>query len=111
MPLPIRKIVLHRGDRGRLETLVRSRTTARRLVERAQIVLASAAGDTGSAICAQVGVSRPTVSRWLDRYDAAGLAGLLADRPRPGRPKQITPDDEAAIIARTLHTAPPSGTH
>ena len=49
--------------------------------------------------------------RLLDRYDAAGLAGLLADWPRAGRPERITANDEAAIIARTLHTAPPSGTH
>ncbi|WP_439642442.1 IS630 family transposase, partial [Gemmatimonas sp.] len=111
MPLPIRKIALHRGDRARLEALVRARTTAQRVVERAQIVLASAAGDAGSAICVQLGVSRPTVSRWLDRYAAEGLTGLLADRPRAGRPKQISVADETAIIERTLQTAPPSGTH
>jgi len=111
MPLPIRSIALRRGDRSRLERLVRSRTTEQRVVERAQIVLASAAGDSGNAICAQLGVSRPTVSRWLDRYEAEGLAGLIADRPRAGRPKRITVADEAAIVARTLETAPPSGTH
>jgi len=102
---------LRRGDRSRLERLVRSRTTEQRVVERAQIVLASAAGDSGNAICAQLGVSRPTVSRWLDRYEAEGLAGLIADRPRAGRPKRITVAHEAAIVARTLETAPPSGTH
>ena len=111
MPLPIRSITLRRGDRSRLEQLVRSRTTAQRVVERAQIVLASAAGDAGSTICAQVGVSRPTVSRWLDRYDAEGAAGLTADRPRAGRPKRVSVADEAAIIARTVETAPPTGTH
>ena len=111
MPLPIRSIALRRGDRSRLERLVRSRTTEQRVVERAQIVLASAAGDSGNAICAQLGVSRPTVSRWLDRYEAEGLAGLIADRPRAGRPKRITVAHEAAIVARTLETAPPSGTH
>ncbi|WP_373059347.1 helix-turn-helix domain-containing protein [Gemmatimonas sp.] len=111
MPLPIRIIPLRRGDRKRLEQLVRARTTAQRVVERARIVLASAGGDAGNTICAQVGVSRPTVSRWLDRYEAEGLEGLTADRPRAGRPKHITVTDEAAIIARTLETAPPSGTH
>ena len=111
MPLPIRSIVLRRGDRTRLEQVVRARTTARRVVERARIVLASAAGDAGNTICAQLGVSRPTVSRWLDRYDAEGRAGLTADRPRPGRPKQISLAEEAAIVARTLETAPPTGTH
>jgi transposase len=78
-------------------------------VERAQIVLASADGQSGEAICSMLGVSRPTVSRWLDRYDAEGATGLEADRPRSGRPKQITPDAEAAIIDATLHTAAPDG--
>jgi len=102
---------LRRGDRSRLEQLVRSRTTAQRMVERAQIVLASAAGDAGKTICAQVGVSRPTVTRWLNRYDAEGMAGLTTDRPRAGRPRRMTAAAEAAIVARTLETAPPSGTH
>ena len=111
MPLPIRCIKLRRGDRSRLERVVRSRTTAQRVVERAQIVLASAAGDAGNTISAQLGVSRPTVSRWLDRYEAEGITGLVADRPRAGRPKRISVADEAAIVARTLETAPPTGTH
>ena len=109
MPLPIRVVALRRGDRSRLERLTRSRTTPYRIVERAQIVLASADGEPGSAICQQLGISRPTVTCWLDRYDSDGLSGLLTDRPRSGRPREITPDDEAAIIDRTLHTKPPLG--
>ena len=112
MPLPIRKIALRRGDRSRLEQLIRTRTTAHRIVERAQIVLASAEGTAGNAICAQLGVSRPTVSRWLDRYDAQGVGGLEVDRPRAGRPKAITLADEQAIVERTLHDKPPkAATH
>ena len=93
MPLPIRKIALHRGDRAQLEALVRARTTAQRVVEHAQIVLASSAGGAGSTICVQLGVSRPTVSRWLDRFGAEGFAGLLTDWPRKGRPKRISVAD------------------
>ena len=112
MPLPIRVTTLGRGDRAVLEQWVRARTTPRRVLERARIVLASADGHGGDAICALLDVSRPTVSRWLDRYDADGAAGLLADRPRAGRPKQITPAMEATIIEATLHTPPPDqGTH
>lgn len=109
MPLPIRVTQLRRGERAVLEHWVRARTTPRRVVERAQIVLASADGYGGDEICAVLGVSRPTVSRWLDRYDADGAAGLQRDRPRSGRPKQITPDEEAAIVQATLHAAPPDG--
>jgi transposase len=111
MPLPIRVTRLRRGDRRRLEELVRTRTSAQRVVERARIVLASAEGEAGSAIAARLAVSRPTVTLWLDRYGADGLAGLVQDRPRPGRPKTITPEDEAAVIHRTLQTRPPQGTH
>jgi transposase len=100
---------LRRGDRATLEQWVRAGTTPQRVVERARIVLASATGASGAAICHRLGVSRPTVGRWLDRYEAEGLAGLLADRPRPGRPKQITAVAEARIIAKTLKERPPDG--
>jgi len=111
MPLPIRVTHLPRRDRAALQSLIRGRTTPQRVVERAKIVLGSQAGLSGNAICQRLGVSRPTVLRWLDRYEADGLDGLLADRPRPGRPKQISPELEAAIVHKTLHGAPPSGTH
>src|ERR1700693_2728277 len=107
MPLPIRIVPLRRGDRVRLERLARSRATPHRVVERAQMVLASAAGQSGTTICRHLRVSRPTVTCWLDRYETEGMAGILADRPRSGRPKRITPTDEAGIVDRTLHTQPP----
>ena len=78
------------------------RTTPQRVVERANIVLCSAEGRSGSAICREVGVSRPTVTQWLDRYEAGGVEELLEDRPRSGRPRKITPDDEAEIVRKTL---------
>jgi transposase len=111
MPLPIRSAQLRPGDRATLEQIVRSRTSPQRIVERARILLASADGRSGNEICAQVGVSRPTVTRWLDRYEADGLSALLGDRPRSGRPPTLTPELEAEIIRRTLHEKPASATH
>lgn len=111
MPLPIRQVQVSRRDRAALQALLRARTTPQRTVERVKIVLAAYAGRSGSAICAELGVSRPTVGRWLDRYEAAGVAGLLADQPRSGRPRRVIPAVEAAIVEKTLHTAPLSGTH
>ena len=49
-----------------------------------------------------LGVSRPTVTMWRDRFLASGLAGL-DDEPRPGRPKVV---DDAAILAATLEPPP-----
>ena len=99
------------GDRRELEGWVRARTTPQRRVERARIVLGSAAGSSGRALAREIGVSLPTVQRWLDRYDEDGLAGL-EDRPRPGRPRSsVTPEIEAEIVRRTLREKPPRGTH
>jgi transposase len=107
----IRRIRLRRGDRRRLEQLVSKRTTAQRVVERARIVLSSAEGISGSQICTRVGVSRPTVTLWLDRYETDGVAALLQDRPRSGRPRRIMAADEAEIIRKTLHEKPKNATH
>ena len=85
-----------------MESLTRSRTAPAGQVERARIVLAVAdgAGTTGTAEL--VGVSRPTVIKWRDRFAKRGLAGL-EDEPRSGRPKTI---DDAAILAATLDPPP-----
>lgn len=111
MPLPVRRTQLRRGDRAQLSRIIRSRTAPRRLVDRARIVLGSAAGQSGAALCQAVGVSRPTVTLWLDRYDAGGLAAILADEPRPGRPKRTAREIDDEIVRRVQETAPPVGTH
>ena len=111
MGLPTRRIRLRRGDRRRLEQLVSKRTTPQRVVERARIVLSSAEGVSGSMICTRVGVSRPTVTQWLDRYEEDGIEALLLDRPRSGRPRRITAEDEAEIVRKTLKDKPEDATH
>ena len=111
MGLAIRQIRLRRGERRRLLQLVNKRTTPQRVVERARIVLSSAEGLSGAAICEEVAVSRPTVTLWLDRYEADGLQGLLEDRPRSGRPPRIRAADEAEIVRKTLEEKPTNATH
>ena len=69
---------------------------------RAKVVLAAADGEGTSAISRRLGVSRPTVIQWRERYVADGLAGL-DDAQRSGRPKTV---DDAAIIAATLEPPP-----
>ena len=64
------------------------------------LAVADGAGTTGTADL--VGVSRPTVIKWRNRFAQHGLAGL-DDEPRSGRPKTI---DDAAILAATLDPPP-----
>ena len=100
--MPLSGLSITAEDRATLESLTRSRTAPSGQVERARIVLAVAdgAGTTGTAEL--VGVSRPTVIKWRDRFAQHGLAGL-DDEPRSGRPKTI---DDAAILAATLDPPP-----
>src|SRR5712691_6082692 len=89
-------------DRATLLSWTRSTSMRAGLTMRAKIVLGAAEGEGTSAISRRLGVSRPTVIRWRDRYAAAGLAGL-DDAERSGRPKTV---DDAAIVAATLDPPP-----
>src|SRR4051794_24024215 len=91
-------------DRLTLESWTRSATIPAGHVERARIVLAVADGAGTTAAARRLGVSRPTVIKWRDRFAARGIAGL-DDEARSGRPKSI---DDAAVIAATLEPPPPS---
>src|SRR5271165_232447 len=90
-------------DRATLVSWTRSSSVRAGLAMRARIVLAAADGEGTSSISRRLGVSRPTVIQWRDRYAAVGLSGL-DDAERSGRPKTI---DDAGVIAATLE-APPS---
>ena len=82
-------------DRLTLESWTRSSTVPSGQVERAKVVLAVAEGVGTSEAARRLGLSRPTVIKWRDRYAAHGIAGL-DDEPRSGRPKRV--DD--ATVAR-----------
>src|SRR5579884_1508342 len=102
MPSPA--LVVSDHDRATLESWTRSSTVSAGQRERAEIVLAVASGAGVSGASRTLGVSRPTVIKWRDRFAVDGVEGL-ADRPRSGRPKTI---DDAQIIAATLEPPPES---
>jgi len=94
---------LNDEDRATLASWTRARSRSAGRAERARIVLAVADGAGTSAVARQVGVSRPTVIKWRDRFVAHGVGGL-EDEERSGRPKRV---DDSAIIAATLEPPPP----
>ncbi len=95
---------LRAGDRDELERLTRSATVMASLAQRARIVLLAADGVGNQVIADRVGVSRPTVNLWRDRYTERGLRGLV-DESRTGRPRRV---DRAEVIAATLVPPPES---
>jgi transposase len=75
-------------------------------VQRARILLLAAEGTANTQIAERLGVSRPTVIAWRNRYMREGLTFELADRPRRGRPQTVRRTRRAEILAATL-TPPP----
>jgi len=102
--MPLSALEISPADRATLESWTRSSTMSAGRVERARIVLAVADGAGTSGAARILGVSRPTVIKWRDRFAANGIAGL-DDEARSGRPKTV---DDAAIIAATLEPPPES---
>ena len=70
-------LVLRPGDRELLSCRVRSTSIRAGLAQRARIVLLASEGLSNIAIAERVGVSRPTVALWRNRYELAGMGGLV----------------------------------
>ena len=105
------KIILSPEEKSVLETWSRGRSLPSRLVQRAHIVLKSAAGMFNHHIARELQISRPTVQLWRQRFLALRLPGLEKDAPRPGRIPKISQRKINAVIEATLHTKPPNATH
>lgn len=84
------------GPSERRELARLSRGPSRAGGLRAAIVRLSAHGVPIPEIMRRLGVSRPTVTTWLNRFEKSGVSGLLT-RTRPGRPPKITRDLQRQI--------------
>src|SRR5215468_1865146 len=104
-------IVLTPEEQSTLDRWARGRSIAARLVQRAQIIRMAAQGMLSQDIAAELGVSRPTVQLWRQRFLALRLLGLEKDAPRPGRLPRISSQKVRAVVEATLHTKPSDATH
>ena len=73
---------------------------------RAQIVLWDDAGYSVAAIAAKAGTSRVTVYKWLRRYVAGGTPALT-NLPPGGKPRVISGEQRARILALSRTSPPP----
>jgi transposase len=105
------QITLSDEDRTTLERWSRGRSTQARLVTRARVVLAAAAGKENKDIAAELNISRGAVARWRNRFAASGVAGITKDAPRGGRPPKERRDLVRRIIAMTTQQKPANATH
>src|SRR5512144_423971 len=91
-------VIVAADARARLAAVVGDRNRPQKHVQRARIVLLSAERLPVLTVANAVGVSRPAVWRWQQRFAEAGVDGLLRDRTRkPGKPPL-----SAATVAKVL---------
>ena len=105
-PLPLTE-----REREELLQVSKLRSTPQSVALRAQIVLRAAEGIANKVLARQLSTTLPTVLLWRGRYQDEGLAGILEDRPRSGRPREISAEQEAAIVESTLRCTPKDATH
>jgi len=104
-------IILSPEQHRSLESWTRAPTTPQSTVMRAKIVLLRAQGLTNTSIAQRLGVSRPTVILWQQRFATAGPTGLTQIAAGRGRKATISADKVAAIVDATRTTTPPGATH
>jgi transposase len=98
-------VSLSRDRRAELEGLLRSDSYDGSVSYRAQLVLWNYDGMSVAEIAAKAGTSRPTVYRWLERYDRDGADGLVNHVPT-GRPPEISDAVRARVVALTRISPP-----
>src|SRR5262249_43266326 len=106
-----RPIRLNPEQRRILEQQSRARSRPARHVERARIVLRAAEGRQDKEIAAELGITPEKAARWRGRFLKGGIAALLKDAPRPGRPRTVPPAKIKQIVDKTTREKPTAATH
>ena len=94
-------------EREELTSWARSRTLPAGDVFRAKLILSLANGKTYEQIVDALDTSKPTISRWKQRFEEAGLEGLTPHY-KGSQPRAATPAVQARV-ARRVQQAPPDG--
>jgi transposase len=104
-------IAISPEERSLLEQLVSAGSTPQNVAFRIRIVLSAAEGVSNNELAGRLSTTRTTILKWRQRFAEFGIEGILADAPRSGRKKSISPEKEAAIVEATLKTKPRNATH
>jgi len=105
MARPIRSLMISSEQRRQLRSIINSPSAAYRDNRRAWIILNRADGLSQTQTAEKVGVARPVVIKWEQRFSKAGLAGLVDNKGR-GRKSWIDPQVREKILVRA--TQPPA---
>jgi len=128
MPIPkATPIVLSQLERDCLESGRRCTSKPYRLVQRAQLILLAADGQSNTAIESQLQLGRRSVREWRNRwYDLSqqwscdqevetvkqllpSIEAALSARPRPGSPSKFSVEQIVEIVAVACELPASSG--
>ena len=98
-PTSTDRITLTGSQHRELTRMTRAGRTEQRLVTRAEIVLAAAAGESNAQIARWLGICEDTVRKWRGRWCAAPGVASLADAKRSGRRPKFTAVQVARVKA------------
>ena len=98
-------------DRNALAKWAYSAVAPYRVVTRAKALLLACDGVANTHIATALGISRPTVLKWRERFVADGLDSVGVVRTGRGRKPEISAEQVRAIVHATLHQTPPGATH
>ena len=99
------KIQLTGKEEKKLKSLISNGRHSARKIKRAQILLRLNEGKRHSDIAEAVGVSLATVYNIHDRFLNCKL-DALDEKSRPGQPRKVTPEVEAAVTRIACSNAP-----
>jgi len=97
-------------QRSELRRWAASRTLPAGDVFRARLILALADGQTYSQISSSLQTTAPTISRWKQRFEQAGIAGLDA-RHKGSQPRVADAALQARIARKTQQKPSDGSTH
>src|SRR5690606_19343642 len=101
------------AEAAQLQSFARSRSLPGSLRERARIVLASAEGESNTAIAASLKLSKATVGKWRASFLTRRLAGLYDNAPSSRQTASLPsstpldPHDGRAVTAVDTCSASP----
>jgi transposase len=104
-------VVLSAAEREQLTAIAADRNRPHKHIERAQIVLASTDRHPAQRVAQSIGVSRPTVWRWQQRFAESGIDGLLRDKTRKPGKAPIASETAARVVAMACTEPPHEATH
>jgi transposase len=104
-------VIVSPSDRARLKAVASDRNRPQKHAERASVILGSMAHGAVQRVAAELGVSRPMIWRWQQRFAEAGVDGLLRDKTRKPGKLPIAAETVAGVVALTCADLPRQTTH